>query len=188
MTQAVARGSSNSKGTSAPLQPKRAMPAGSPKADVKECAKNGNIALNTFTLRVPRLWVGRISGSRMRMWISEFRSALGQLLPVSSELDARISLRLPTGQVRELVDATGLDQSEALRRVIALGLKRILADQQARRTPPPELTPNDFRIVSEEVIGEDVGGVVILQRDARGLGYTRTLPFSREVYMTLRRR
>jgi hypothetical protein len=144
--------------------------------------------MKTFTIRVPRSWVGHISAHRIRTWISELRTVRVRLPSISGELDARISLRLPPARVRELVEATGLAQSEALRRLIARGLKTSLATTQTRPSAQPGSVPISSCIVSEEIIGEDMSGVVVLQRDARGLGYTRTLPFSREVYMTLRRR
>jgi hypothetical protein len=105
---------------------------------------------------------------------------------VREELSGRTSLRLPAGLIQELVQRTGLSSSEVLRRVIAQGLR------SAASLPPP-LNPQiakepNTEIVSEELVGVDASGFVIIrQRDVRGFGYLRTLPLDRESYLKSRR-
>ena len=145
------------------------------------------MGLKTFTLRIPRSWHGRITGQDVRAWAGTCLSTPQLIAPVTEELNDRISLRLPTGLIQKLVQRSGLSSSEVLRRVIAQGLR-------SAASPPPPAHPQmattepNTEIVSEELVGVDPNGfVVIRQRDARGFGYLRTLPLDRESYLKLRR-
>ena len=109
------------------------------------------------------------------------------MAPAHEVLDDRISLRLPAGLVQELTQLTGLSSSEVLRRVIAYGL-RSSASPPLPIDSPIARKEQDTEIVSEELVGVDPKGFVIVrQRDARGFGYLRTLPLDRESYLRSRR-
>jgi hypothetical protein len=126
------------------------------------------------------------------------------LLPTRVSLEARISWRLPMQPVRELARKLICSPGDAVRRVVAAALQS--ADQWAAlrvhqtpvvKQPKPHnptvqpcspTVPQASPIVSEEILSQDPRGwVVILQRDARGFGYTRTLPMSCEAYLRTKR-
>lgn len=142
--------------------------------------------METFTFRIPRSWAGRITGRKVRAWIARYVAAPEPLKAAPEDLKGRISLRLPPEAVHELEHLTRLSPSEALRRVIAAALSspEYLPLPVQRPVPAP---PKDTDIVSEELIGEDPSGwVIIMQRDRRGFGYQRTLPMDRETYQKAR--
>ena len=143
--------------------------------------------METFTFRISRSWAGQITGRRVRAWIAAYVAAPRPLAAISDDLEDRISLRLATDRVRELVRVTRMSPSEALRRLIAAELcSADLSDLPVQE--PQTVQPKDTDIISEEPIGEDAsGGVIILQRDRRGFGYQRTIPIDRETYLKARR-
>jgi hypothetical protein len=139
--------------------------------------------MKTFTFRIPEDWQGRITGRDVRAWAATALNTPHIMTSVREDLNSRISLRLPAGLIQELVRRSGLSSSEVLRRVIAAGLC------SAATQPPPVNPPKnrDTEIISEELVGEDARGCVIIrQRDARGFGYLRTIPMDRQAYLKLR--
>ena len=145
------------------------------------------MGLKTFTFRIPKSWHARITGHDVRAWAATALSTPHLMTSVREDLNSRISLRLPATLVRELVQRTGLSPSEVLRRVIAAGLR-------SAASLPPSATASiatkelGTEIISEELVGEDAHGcVIICQRDARGCGYLRTIPIGREAYLKSRR-
>ena len=142
--------------------------------------------MKTFTFRIPKSWTEQITGRRARAWIARYLASPEPLKAVSEDLEDRISLRLPPESVQALVRLTRLSPSEALRRVIAAALCSPDNLPLPVQRPIPGET-KDTDIVSEELIGEDPsGGVIIMQRDRRGFGYQRTLPIDRETYLKAR--
>lgn len=139
--------------------------------------------METFTIRIPRSWVRRIDGQQVRAWVESHLTAPKPLAPVKEELTSRTSLRLPGGRVQELVRRTGLSTSEALRRVIAAGLRSSVSVPVPVQRVKPAKRP-DSDIVSERVVGMDPNGAVVIeQRDSRGFGYRRSLGIGLEAYL-----
>jgi hypothetical protein len=143
--------------------------------------------METFTFRIPRSWAQRFTGRQVRAWINVYLATPGPLAAVSEDLDHRISLRLHRESVQELARLTRLFPSEALRGLIASALRSTAELAQPIQHPIPAEPVRDTDIVSEELIGEDAHGWVIIQQtDRRGFGYQRTLPIDRETYMKAR--
>jgi hypothetical protein len=96
-------------------------------------------------------------------------------------LDSRVSWRLPEKDLQQI--SLGGGRGDMIRSIVAAGLRCGLNPPTSvqRQVPAPA---KDTDIVSEELIGEDASGcVIIMQRDRRGFGYQRTLPIDRETYL-----
>jgi len=142
-----------------------------------------SMGLKTFTFRIPESWHARITGQHVRAWATTCLATPQLMTSVREALNSRVSLRLPADLIQELVRCTGLSASEALRRVIAAGL-RSTASLPVPVKPTFPTRERDSEIVSEELVGEDSSGCVIIrQRDSRGFGYLRTIPIDRETYL-----
>ena len=161
--------------------------------------------METLTLRIPRNWVGHVNAAQVRAWIAKYTFNPAILPPARVSLEARVSWRLPLELVRDMARKLVCSPGELVRRVVAAGLRSTAqrTDAPVHQAPVVEkrkpegvvahrsnlvnvLDPH--RIVSEEIFGEDGNGcVVIVQRDAQGLGFMRTLTISREAYLRLRR-
>jgi hypothetical protein len=155
--------------------------------------------METLTLRVPKSWVGRLSASQVRAWIAAYLSAPAQPPRLAQLMDGRVSWRLPPEQVRDIAKMQGCSPGDAVRRVVAAGLRAPTQVASTTNTSPrrsrPGLAaslPSGKRaagVVGEEILGEDpTGCVVIVERDARGFGYVRTLPMSRCAYLEIQKR
>ena len=138
----------------------------------------------TLTVRVPRSWVGRVTASYVREAIRRYLARPVNLPPYRGPLDARVSWRLPEEDLQQI--ALGGGRGDMVRRIVAARLR------SGENSPPPVQRPvpaptKDTDIVSEELIGEDASGsVIVMQRDRRGFGYQRTLPIDRETYLKAR--
>ena len=138
----------------------------------------------TLTVRVPRSWVGRVKARFVRDCIRRYLANPVGLERSEDALDARMSWRLPEEDLKR-IGREG-DRGDLVRRIVAAGLRsgENLLPSVQRQVPAP---PKDTDIVSEELIGEDASGcVIIMQRDRRGFGYQRTLPIDRETYLEAR--
>jgi len=98
-------------------------------------------------------------------------------------LDARVSWRLPEEDLQQIAQGGG--RGDMVRRIIAARLRSGGSPPPSVRAVPAPVKDTD--IVSEELIGEDASGFVIVrQRDRRGFGYERMLPIDRETYVGAR--
>lgn len=138
----------------------------------------------TLTVRVPRSWVGHVTASYVREAIRRYLASPVKLPKYQEPLDARVSWRLPEEDLRRI--GLGGDRGEIVRRIVAAELRSAGGDPfPVQRQVSAELKDTD--IVSEELMGEDPSGcVIIMQRDRRGFGYQRTLPIDRETYLKAR--
>jgi hypothetical protein len=164
--------------------------------------------MGTLTLRIPKVWVGNVNAAQVRAWITTYSVVPEKLVPVRVALEARVSWRVPLHSVRDLARKLICSPGEAVRRVVAAALRsgaqspvprvqRVDEAPVVEQTksnssviiqPSPKNESEPLRIVSEEIFGQDSNGcVVVLQRDARGFGYTRTLPMSRAAYLRMKR-
>jgi len=138
----------------------------------------------TLTVRVPRSWVGRVTGSYVRKAIRSYLARPINLPPYRGPLDARVSWRLPEEDLQQI--ALGGGRGDTVRRIVAAGLRS--GENPPESDQRPVSAPaKDTDIVSEELIGEDASGcVIVMLRDRRGFGYQRTLPIDRETYLEAR--
>ncbi len=140
----------------------------------------------TLTVRVPRSWVGRVTAGYVRESISRYLANRIELPKYQGALDARVSWRLPEEDLQQ-ISLEG-DRGDMVRRIVAAELRSTAEFAQAVQPPVPVQPARDSDIVSEELVGEDPrGGVIILQRDSCGFGYLRSIPISRENYLRSRR-
>jgi hypothetical protein len=138
----------------------------------------------TLTVRVPRAWVGRVTASYVRESIRRFLAHPVKLPQYQGSLDARVSWRLPEEDLQRI--GLGGDRGEMVRRIVVAELHSA-GDSHLPVQRPVPAQPKDTDIVSEELIGEDASGcVIIMQRDRRGFGYQRILPIDRETYLKAR--
>jgi hypothetical protein len=99
-------------------------------------------------------------------------------------LDTRVSWRLPEEDLQQIALSGG--RGDMVRRIVAAGLRwgGNPSPSVQRSVPAPA---KDTDIVSEELIGADASGwVIVMQRDRRGFGYQRTLPIDRATYLKAR--
>jgi hypothetical protein len=140
----------------------------------------------TLTVRVPRSWVGRVTARYAREAIRRYLAHPVKLKQYQGPLDARVSWRLPEEDLQQI--ALGGGRGDMVRRIVAAGLRsgeNPPASVQRQVSAPAK----DTDIVSEELIGEDANGcVIVMKRDRRGFGYQRTLPIDRETYLEARHR
>ncbi len=140
---------------------------------------------STLTIRVPRSWVGRVTASCVRQGIRRYLANPVRLPKFEGLLDARVSWRLPENDLQQI--GRDGDRGDMIRRIVAAALRSGDHSPLPRRTAPAQAKDTD--IVSEELIGEDAsGGVIVLQLDRRGFGYRRVLGIDRETYVRAGRR
>ncbi len=139
------------------------------------------VADSSLTVRVPRSWAGRVTASFVRESIRRYLANPARLPQYGGSLEVRVSWRLLEDDLQRI--GRGGDRGDMIRRIVAAALRSGGSlPLPAQKTAPTQ--PNDTDIVSEELVGEDAnGGVIILQRDRRGFGYQRTLPIDRETYL-----
>jgi hypothetical protein len=95
-----------------------------------------------------------------------------------------VSWRLPEEDLQQIALSGG--RGDMVRRIVTAGLRSGGNSPPSVQRPVPA-PAKDTDIVSEELIGEDASGcVIVMQRDRRGFGYQRTLPIDRETYLEAR--
>jgi len=76
--------------------------------------------MQTFTLRIPGSWAGRLSSERVRDWLAAFlQRPTPNLPPDPGAGDSRVSLSLPKRAVKVVSGLLDETESGALRRIIA---------------------------------------------------------------------
>src|SRR6266849_7370790 len=76
--------------------------------------------MQTFTLRIPGSWAGRLSSERVRDWLAAFlQRPTPNLPPDPGAGDSRVSLSLPKRTVKVVSGLLDETESGALRRIIA---------------------------------------------------------------------